>query len=207
MAFDKHMENIQKDVKYEPKHIKATKHYGGDTWYESINDQCYENESLESNLKKNRLTIKEVEQKIRDLYETIEISPGLDDNYILWKGGDSRGIDLTPGAKNKWAAYSSTSVDRDIGEDYYEDAKERIEKQKLNKNHLENDNNNNDEIIPLLFKIRAKSGTKGVYMDKEMQENRGEYEFLLGRMQEFKIIDSYPNPDNPEMIICEIELL
>ena len=72
---------------------------------------------------------------------------------------------------------------------------------------MENDNNNNDEIIPLLFKIRAKSGTKGVYMDKEMQENRGEYEFLLGRMQEFKIIDSYPNPDNPEMIICEIELL
>lgn len=69
-----------------------------------------------------------MQQKIRDLDETIEISPGLDDNYVLWKGGDSRGINLTPGEKNKWAAYSSTSANKGIGEDYYEDAKERIKK-------------------------------------------------------------------------------
>ena len=40
-----------------------------------------------------------------------------------------------------------------------------------------------------------------------MQATPGEYEFLLGREQEFTVIDSYPNPDDPEMIICEIELL
>ena len=40
-----------------------------------------------------------------------------------------------------------------------------------------------------------------------MQATTGEYEFLLGRKQEFNVIDSYPNPDDSEMIICEIELL
>lgn len=44
-------------------------------------------------------------------------------------------------------------------------------------------------------------------MDKNLQGSTGEYEFLLGRDQEFITIDSYPNPDNPEMMICEIELI
>lgn len=140
--------------------------------------------------------------KIKDLDGTIEMSPGADDNYVLWKGGDSRGIDLTPGAKNKWDAYSSTSFDRTVGEDYYEIAKERIELEELNKNKDEE-----EKIIPLLFKIRAKTGTKGIYIEDRMQATTGEYEFLLGRKQEFTVIDSYPNPDDSEMIICEIELL
>lgn len=191
--FDEHMENLQKDVKYKSEHIKATQDYGGE-YYTSINDYCYKNKSLEKSMEDNRLTLKEVEQKIKDLDGTIEVSPGLDDNYILWKGGDSRGIDLNPGAKNKWAAYSSTSADRDVAEDYYSGRKEYLEKEDI-------------DAIPLLFKIRAKTGTKGVYLDDRMQATTGEYEFLLGREQEFTVIESYPNPDDPEMIICEIELL
>ena len=191
---DEHMANVQKDVKYEVKHIKAIKDYGGDRWYAAINDYCYGNESLEKRLKDQNLTKSKVKRKIKDLDETIEMSPGADDNYVLWKGGDSRGIDLTPGAKNKWDAYSSTSFDRSVGEEYYDGRKEYLEKEGI-------------DAIPLLFKIRAKTGSKGVYIEDRMQATPGEYEFLLGRQQEFKIIDTYPNPDNPKMIICEIELL
>ncbi len=184
------MTKVQSKTKYKRKHINATKDYGGDRYYNAMNDMCYGNDSLDMHLEDNNLTKSIVKNKIDDLDETIEISPGLDDNYILWKGGESRGIDLTPGSTNTWEGFSSTSFDRGTAEKYYEKVKQRLKRQKL------------EDATPILFKIRAKKGIKGVYMEDKLQSTEGEYEFLLSRGQKFKVID-YDSTTG----ICEIELL
>lgn len=78
----------------------------------------------------------------------------------------------------------STSFDKDVAEDFAWGYKyEEID----------------DWVI---FKIKAKKGTKGVYMGDNLQYLNGEQEVVLQRNQEFKII-SY----DEETHVLEVELI
>ena len=188
---ESHMEELQSKIKYTSEQIEATMNYGQE-WFKAVNDYLWGNPTFEKRLIEYGIPKSKVLETIEHLDAAIKKSPGLDDHIVLWKGGTSKNINLEKNAINTWDAFASSSFDKDVAIDYYEDHAERI---------IQND------LIdekPLLFKIRAKKGTNGVFMDSNLQGTTGESELLLNHGQKFKIIDTYIKEGRN---VCEIELI
>lgn len=178
-------EEAYSKIKYAQTEADALVDYSG-MHYQAINKRLYDNiTDLKKVLKdtQNLNSIQDIDNQIKILDKAITKSPGLIEDEILWRGGSSKGFDLTPGAINKWKAYTSTSMDKSVAEEFYDDAVDRYGK-------------------AVLFKIKAKSGQKATYISEYLGQAGAEAEILLPRNQSWKVL-KFDKKTN----VCEIELI
>lgn len=176
-------EDAQSKIRYTDEEIEDLQAYGGEG-YKVINKYLRGQELDYDDFIVGGMDEERLARAIPNIQNAIDKSPGLLDDTILWRGGRSKGIDIKVGGKGKWKEFVSTSFDKDVAEDFAWGYKyEEID----------------DWVI---FKIKAKKGTKGVYMGDNLQYLNGEQEVVLQRNQEFKII-SY----DEETHVLEVELI